>query len=64
MYDLVGLLNYIIKNQFTLESTFVLLNDPNVSFAGIDGKFSFKNNLVKRDLDILQIKDGKALLIK
>ena len=63
MYDLVGLLNYIIENQLTLESTFVLLNNSNVSFAGIDGKFSFENNLAKRDLDILQIKDGKAVLI-
>ena len=64
MYDLVGLLNYIVENQLTLESTFELLNNQNVSFVGIDGKFSFENNLIKRDLDILRIKDGKAILIE
>ena len=62
MYDLVGLLSYIINNQYTLKSTFEILNDKELSFEGIDGKFSFENNLIKRDLDILKIKDGKALL--
>ena len=64
MYDLVGLLNYIIENKLTLGSTFALLNDKQQSFEGIDGKFLFENNLIKRDLNILQIKDGRALLIK
>ena len=64
MYDLVGLLSYIIENKLDLESIFTLLNDQQLSFQGIDGKFSFENNLIKRDLNILQIKDGKALLIK
>jgi hypothetical protein len=64
MYDLVGLLSYIINNKYTLDSAFVFLNDPNLSFEGIDGKFSFENNLIKRDLEILQIKDRKALLLK
>ena len=64
MYDIIGLLNYIIENQLDIETTFKLLNDQSLSFEGIDGKFSFENNLIKRDLNILQIKDGKALLIK
>jgi hypothetical protein len=63
IYDLIGLLNYIIENQLSLESTFKLLNNPRLSFEGIDGQFSFVNNLIKRELDILQIKEGKALLI-
>ena len=64
MYDLVGLLSYFIENKLDLESIFTLLNNQQLSFQGIDGKFSFENNLIKRDLNILQIKDGKALLIK
>ena len=64
MYDIIGLLNYIIENQLNLESTVALLNDQTLSFKGMDGEFSFENNLIKRDLNILQIKDGKALLIK
>ena len=64
MYDLVGLLSYIIENKLVLKSTFTLLNDQQLSFQGIDGKFSFENNLIKRDLNILQIKDGQAILIK
>ena len=58
------LLNYIIENQLDIKTTFKLLNDQSLSFEGIDGKFSFENNLIKRNLNILQIKDGKALLIK
>tara|TARA_B100001123_G_scaffold403030_1_gene491110 strand:+ start:430 stop:1731 length:1302 start_codon:yes stop_codon:yes gene_type:complete len=63
MYDLVGLLSYIINNKLTLEKTFILLNDQKLSFEGIDGKFSFNQNLIKRDLKILQIKNGRALPI-
>jgi len=64
MYDLVALLSYIVGNQHTLKSTFALLNDHQLSFEGIDGKFSFVDNLIKRELNILQIKDGKALLLR
>ena len=64
MYDLVGLINYIVGNQNTLNSTYELLNNEKTSFDGIDGKFIFKKNLIKRDLNILQIKEGKAFLIK
>ena len=51
-----------LENQLTLEKTFELLNNPKLSFEGIDGHFSFENNLIKRELKLLQIKDGKALL--
>ncbi len=64
MYDLVGLLTYIVDNKHTVESTFALLNNQQLSFEGLDGKFSFENNLIKRDLDILKIKDKQALLLK
>ena len=64
MYDLVGLLTYIVNNQHTVESTFTLLNNQQLSFEGLDGKFSFENNLIKRDLDILKIKNKQALLLK
>ena len=64
MYDLVGLLTYIVNNQHTVESTLALLNNQQLSFEGLDGKFSFENNLIKRDLDILRIKNKQALLLK
>ena len=64
MYDLIGLLSYIVENQPNLESVFKLLNNQSLSFEGIDGKFSFENNLIKRELDILRIIEGEALLIK
>ena len=63
MYDLVGLLSYIVENKFTVFSTINLLNDNTISFDGIDGKFSFENNLIKRELKILEISDGVAKLI-
>ena len=44
MYDLVGLLSYIIENKHTVESVLGLLNNQQLSFEGIDGKFSFENN--------------------
>jgi len=64
MYDLIGLLDYIIEKKLDLESAFKLLNNNKFSFEGIDGKFIFENNLIKRDLNILQIKDGAALLVE
>ena len=64
MYDLIGLISYIVENQPNLESAFKFLNDQSLSFEGIDGKFSFENNLIKRELGILQIIKGEALLIK
>ena len=62
-YDLIGLLNYIIENKLSMEDTHKLLNDNNATFDGIDGRFSFKNNIISRELNILKILKGKATLI-
>ena len=43
---------YIINNQHTLKSTFALLDDQQMLFNGIDGKFFFKNNLIKRMIQL------------
>ena len=40
-----------------------LLNDTNIKFDGVDGKFNFNNNIIRRDLDILKIQNGKATKI-
>ena len=37
-----------------------LLNNSSVKFDGVDGKFNFYNNTIKRDLDILKIDSGEA----
>ena len=63
-YDLIGLLNYIIENKLSMEDTHKLLNDNNATFDGIDGRFSFKNNIISRELNILKIFKGRAKLIK
>ena len=60
IYDLVGLLSYIIENNLTLDSTTNLLNNKIITFGGIDGQFSFKDNLIKRELNILKISNGIA----
>ena len=64
IYDLVGLLSYIVSNQLTTYSTINLLNDNIVTFDGMDGKFSFEDNLIKRQLYILKISNGTAQLIR
>ncbi len=59
-YDLVGLLNYIFLTNTTLLELVDILNNSNIKFDGVDGKFFFKNNMIERDLDILEISDGSA----
>ena len=59
-YDLVGLLSYIFRENMKLSDLYTLLNDQNIKFDGIDGGFYFKNNLIERDLSILQILNGTA----
>ena len=61
-YDLVGILNYIIINELTLNDLHALLNNNSTSFDGIDGQFSFNNNIITRKLNILRISEGKANL--
>ena len=60
IYDFVGLVSFIISEKNTVFTTKELLNRGNLSFDGIDGKFSFEKNLMKRKLDILRISDGYA----
>lgn len=59
-YDLVGILSHIINKDMSLNSAFELLDDGNIKFDGIDGRFFFKNNIIFRELDILGIEKGKA----
>ena len=62
-YDLLGILSYILEANMNLEQVYSLLNNSQVKFDGVDGKFSFINNIITRDLEILKIKNGKALKI-
>ncbi len=59
-YDVVGLLNFIFKRNISYNELIKLINDPNVKFDGVDGKFYFRNNIIQRDLDILKISNGQA----
>jgi len=62
-YDLVGLLDYLINNDYTTSTLYKTLQDNNIRFAGVDGNFNFSNNRIQRDLQVLQIKDGEANVI-
>lgn len=62
-YDLVGLLAFVINNNYTLSSFYELLNESNIKFSGVDGSFYFLNNVIERDLNILKIDEGKATIV-
>ncbi|MDA9620694.1 hypothetical protein N9S51_00055 [Pelagibacteraceae bacterium] len=62
-YDLVGLLDYLINNDHTTLTLYKTLQNTSIRFAGLDGNFYFLNNRIERDLQVLQIKDGKANVI-
>ena len=62
-YDLVGLLAYLINNNYNLKDFYKLINSKNLVFEGVDGNFYFQKNLIERELEILQIYQGKALKI-
>ncbi len=62
-YDLIGLLNFIYKNEYSFDEVIKLLNNPNKKFDGVDGNFYFKNNMIERDLDILRINNGNSFVI-
>ena len=62
-YDLVGLLDYLINNDYTTLTLYEALQNTNIKFVGVDGNFYFSNNRIERDLQVLQIKDGKANVI-
>ena len=40
-----------------------LLNEKSAKFLGVDGNFYFLENAIERELSILKIEDGKALVI-
>ncbi len=62
-FDIVGLLDFIIKNNFSLLEFHNLLNEKSAKFLGVDGNFYFLENAIERELSILKIEDGKALVI-
>ncbi len=62
-YDLIGLLNYIFSKNITFIELVNLLNNSNIKFDGVDGNFYFRNNMIERDLNVLRIKNGKAVSI-
>ena len=59
-YDLIGILSYLLNQKFNLNEAFSFMNNNKIKFDGIDGKFYFKNNIIVRELDILQINKGSA----
>ncbi len=59
-YDLMGLINYIYSRNISYNQLKNLLNSSVVKFEGVDGEFYFKNNMIERELDILQISNGVA----
>ena len=62
-YDLIALINFIYKKEYKLRDLIKLLNNPNKKFDGVDGNFYFKNNIIERDLNILMIDSGNAVII-
>ena len=59
-YDLVGILSYLLNKKFSLNEAYDFMNNNKIKFDGIDGKFYFENNLIVRELDILQINNGST----
>ena len=60
-YDLLGIVSYIINQKMTIAQAYDLLNNSQIKFDGIDGKFSFVENVIFRELDILKIAKGSAI---
>ena len=63
-YDLIGIVSYIINNNLYLNDVKELLNDKQITFEGMDGRFSFENNVISRELNILKILNGDAIIVK
>ncbi|PPR44847.1 MAG: hypothetical protein CFH21_00172 [Alphaproteobacteria bacterium MarineAlpha5_Bin11] len=59
MYDVVSLTNYLVNNFNNIQDVKLFLKDNN-NFFGLDGSFSITNNIISRDLSILQIDNGYA----
>ncbi len=62
-YDLVGLLAYLINNNYSLQAFYDIVNENNLKFSGLDGNFYFFHNMIERDLQVLQINNGQAKAI-
>ena len=60
-YDLMGLISYIFDKQMKIKEVYELLNNGSLKFDGIDGKFYFTNNIIFRELNVLQIGEGEAI---
>ena len=60
-YDLLGIVSYIINQEMTIKKAYDFLDNSQIKFDGIDGKFSFIENVIFRELDILKISKGRAL---
>ena len=60
-YDLLGIVSYIINQKMTIAQAYDLLDNSQIKFDGIDGKFSFVENVIFRELDILKIAKGSAI---
>ena len=54
----------LMKKKMKINDFYNLLNDSKTKFEGVDGMFYFKNNVISRELNILQILNGKAIKIK
>ncbi|MDC0191874.1 hypothetical protein OAJ89_01005 [Alphaproteobacteria bacterium] len=59
-YDLMGVLSYLVNEDFSVQETSNFLNNGKIKFDGIDGKFFFLNNVISRDLNILEIQNGSV----
>ena len=62
-YDLVGLFEYLISNNYTTSTFYEMFEQGNLKFAGVDGNFYFLKNKIERELQILQIKDGNVTAV-
>ena len=62
-YDVIGIISFIIENKLSLGESYDLLNNSNIKFDGIDGKFFFIKNSIFRELNILKIENGSAVKI-
>ena len=59
-YDLVGILSYLFKQNYNIGEAMNFLDNNKTKFDGIDGKFFFQNNVIFRELKILEINKGGA----
>ena len=59
-YDLIGIMSYLVNNNLTIKEAYSFLDSGLFKFEGLDGKFYFKDNIIFRELDILEINNGAA----